>query len=137
MTTLRDPEKIIALATATYMSNAKWRKLIAIIDDSQLQIIESRWEWIGDDRVHTHRGFLTLSDTNETGIEDGRWPPEHFKYIHRITLPRSCKNPRSDPKRSLPNVVQPVDELYAFISEHGQFPLQLNDDGLIISAYAF
>lgn len=119
------------------MSNAKWRKLIGVLHEKELPIIESHWKFLGDAREYVWRGFPTNDDTSEVGLKDGRWPPIAFKEIFRITIPRECDHPNSDPKRRLPLIQQPVDELFQALKAAGKFPIRVSESGLEITAYAY
>lgn len=121
---------------AAFMSNAKWRKLIAVLEERGIPIIESHWEYLGNPRIYTHPGFPQSIDTTESGLRDGRWAPIEFKEIYRITIPRDCRNPKADPHRSLPLVQQPIDEIFHALISSGSFPIRLVESGLELTAYA-
>ena len=137
MKVLRNPDMLIASAKSRLMSNAKWRKFVGSVENCGVEIVESHWKWVGDDRVQIHRRFPRVSDLNEVGFADGRYYPAEFKYIESVLFPRFRATAGPDSRRPLPQVAQPLHIIESALASCGRLPVFESENGLSIVAYEF
>lgn len=117
------------------MSDAKWRKLFRAIEPLRPYIREAHWKFVGQGDIWKAR-FPPPDIIGETGFSDSCWNgPFPFKDIEPICIPRSCPHPQSDPKRPLPALTQPLEEVLEALEAVAHFPVVLTGDGLVIAAY--
>ena len=123
------------LVKARLMSNAKWRKLFTIIDDSEINVAISMWKFLDESRVYEWTGLPGRAHLLDERLEDGRWQPVFYKDIEYVEIPAKCKNTKADLKRQLPNIDQQVLELYRVIEARGRFPIAVTKTGIRIHGY--
>ena len=136
--TRRDLEKLADLAgrssSSALMSDTKWRKLIEALSDPSLHIAK------------VFLGFIDTSHTLETGHPRfwGLHPPKpwvefngmpiELRSIEWLRVPKTARELRSngDPPRE---IEQDVEVAFAMIKTLGQFPVELDTSGLLVTAY--
>ena len=117
---------------ASHMSNAKWRKLFETTSDFEPWTLRSSWRSSRNpDRVSNHC-LPAPSDLCETGLRDGRLTPLEFKWILSIEILHEY---RPDAKRDFVQQ-QPTMQLFAKLNQVARFPIELTEDGLLITAYS-
>ncbi len=117
------------------MSDAKWRKLFAAIDDAGLAPEQAIAKFIDvPDPKAIHfpgRGALCPPWPYVDSFEFG---PIELRAIEWLMIPRTARIPRDNnlPARS---VEQDVEAIYDLVTTLGRYPLERSDDGLRIVGY--
>lgn len=140
------------------MSRAKWLKFLNILQESELKLGACLVKFVADPKVRRARiplptdlqldGRIWWSGLGGLGSWSGAldcpedpawrvadWPPIPFKLsqIEWLFVPR-CGQSRPHHDRTVPSVCfeQDVDEAARLLSESGQFPIELSDEGLLV-----
>ena len=82
-----DYDKFAKRFSASYMSNAKWRKLFLAWVQSQVDVQHAEWSYIDSSNV----SVIPLPrerDILETHFADGRFQPTEYKWTRSIRIPR-------------------------------------------------
>lgn len=130
-------ERRIASATASHMSNAKWRKLLEVLADPANEVGLIRWKFIGDARV-----FETRVPDKSHLLEDSfgdclPYPYGEYKEIEYVEIPSSYADPRSDPKRPLPDQTHNLQLIQERIARLGMYPIEMSQERMRIVGYTF
>ncbi|BDI33556.1 hypothetical protein CCAX7_56070 [Capsulimonas corticalis] len=131
-----DYARLAAQFGASYMSSAKWFKVLTAIAQSRLHLQRATWKFIDSDRLFpwpppgAHELELThLADC-------GSFPPIEYKWIEWISFPRTWSE-LPDPKRPQQTVsgAQDIDALARLLDATAQTQYIIDDDGLTLFAY--
>ena len=116
------------------MSNTKWRKLVAGIEDAGLVLPVCEWRFLRNDywfRWSTPR----IENTDDTGVLDhGGFQPFLFKDVERARWPRRYEVGRSrnlDPWHR----TQDVESLEEVLKSIGTFDYDTDEKALTLYAY--
>lgn len=130
----RDPyERAVAAFKVSYMSNAKWRKVLAAVCTAELDIQRSVWKYIdGEHPVVYHAGMPPLHHILDTGVGDiAPIGPVEYKWIESIHFPRMW--------HPVPGVgytvTQDVAELKRLLMDTAQLHIEENEDGITLCGY--
>lgn len=132
-------DKIIAKlnsAKASYMSNAKWKKLFAAFDSFAGKIDSVKWKFVFNETASKNniRGVLSCLEGNRFG-DCHPSPYAELRYIDWILIPAEFEDPRSDNKRALPKLKNDIVQFKMHLKKHGEFPIFETKDGLMIKGY--
>ena len=128
-------EKEIAKYSYSCMSNAKWRKLFSVVNESNLKLAHCVWKLVGEDEPKN--GFVpdydSLGDNyvGDCGTLNG---PFEFKLIEWLLIPYKFgfrpyeSAPIQYKTQELSHVIE---QLYSL----GQFEIERNEDGIKIYGY--
>jgi hypothetical protein len=120
-----DPyERARARFSVAHMSNAKWRKVLRAIANSNLGLTRSEWKCIDSDYVMVH-GIPRLTDVMENRFADGQFQPFEYKWIEWVRFPAAYNPNRSE----VYEVVQDVDGLKRILVSCGHLRLHLGETG--------
>lgn len=128
-------EKELSRFSASFMSNAKWRKLFSVINNGSLPISWCTWRMVGD--KHPVEGKLPvltrLSDSHvgDCGALNGPFP---FKAIEWLLLPHKFGY-RSYDNAPMKYITQDLKEIAQTIDSIGKCEYELTQDGLKIYGY--
>ncbi|WP_435017868.1 hypothetical protein TA3x_005489 [Tundrisphaera sp. TA3] len=126
----RDPyERAVAAFSASFMSDAKWRKALGAIADAGLGLRWATWKFIDEDRLYDW-GVPTRRDLLPTGLADGRFQPEEYRWIEWIRFPRS-----GPPTGDGDPVAQDLDGLKRVLAAIGHFRIEEDERGLTLFGY--
>jgi hypothetical protein len=116
------------------MSNVKWRKLIAGIEESGLALPVCEWRFLRND--HWFRWSTPRTEnTDETGVLDhGGFQPFLFKEVERARWPRRYDVGRGR-KLEAWHRTQDLDALEEVLETIGNFDYQTDEDALTLFAY--
>ena len=120
---------------AAHMSNAKWRKAIAALEQAGLAGEPCLWKFV--DAVEPYKGSLPLSsELNESGVGDcgAANGPCEFKSVEWLEIPHELR------WRPYPNAPErsrrlPTRAGKAALEAAGEFKLVETSDGLRIVGY--
>lgn len=131
-------ERLISSASVCHMNNAKWRKLFSILRDPSTPARRLNYKFVGTSKIYRNIGIPSSQDLLETKFGDILpHPYGEYREIEWIEIPSSYPNPKSDPKRPLPEIKHDLVRIKKSLDKHGQFPIQLLDSGLRIVAYTW
>ena len=122
--------------SSALMSDTKWRKLFAALDESDIGIEQAVVKFVETAERHVIQmpktGHLhppiPFIDTIEFGVVE-------LCAIEWLEIPKAAAKPRHD---GLPpsTVMQDIDAACAIITKLGKFPIEESDGGLRILGYA-
>ncbi len=120
--------------SASYMSNAKWRKVFTAIADaianSSLRVTIAEWKWLDSDKVQLTR-VPHHSDILYQRFADGELQPVEYKWIEWIRFPRVYK-----PHKGIGLTVdQDIDALFHLLTSCAQLQLEIDSEQLTLFAY--
>jgi len=119
--------------TASFMSNAKWRKLFIAIDRPELNLNQAVWKFIDSDIEI--RGSLTKSDElMEEYVGDYGLGPFAYKHIEWLELPRKGI-PHGFEKIPFKHWEQDIEGAITILKSIGQFELENTDAGVKIYGF--
>ena len=114
------------------MSDAKWCRLIAAIEDLRMVAL---WSFLRDDREFSLGNFEVACIEDGVGIGDvGAVGPFAFWEVLKIRWPRFV-DVRKESLRSPEVKEQPIAELRRRVERVGVFDLEEDDQGLVLYAY--
>ena len=115
--------KITKSFSASFMSNAKWRKLLTLLANS-IYLVNSpylrdryRWKFVDSEKIF-ETPIIEVEELDENYIKDGRNQPFIYREVEWLEIVTD------DPKEI-------TDELL----KHGQFALDKSEKGFKIIAY--
>jgi hypothetical protein len=108
----------IARASATHMSNAKWRKLFVLLRD--LQVWEIRWKFVHDDRVVSYWSPPEWGLGADAFGDIMPYPGGPYREIEWVEIP-----------------AERAAGLIEALSARGQFPVQQLASGVRIIGYSW
>jgi uncharacterized protein (DUF433 family) len=131
----RRVERKIAQATASHISNTKWRKLFRLLYSLEVRVV--LWKFLRDDRVFCSP-VPAPADLLETSLGDVLpYPYGPYREIEWIEVPRSYPDPRADENRPLPERTHELDGILEGIHHAGELPVTVLDSGLRIVGYTW
>ncbi len=129
-------EKILRGAKAAHMSNAKWKKLFEACEKYGEPIGGVSWKFIWSDA-----SFKNTICVSENLIDEKRFgdcdpsPYAELREIEWIEIPRKYEDPKSDPKRRLPEKYNDISSLILYLSAIAEFPIIENQNSIKIVGY--
>ena len=130
----RDPyERALEPFRVSYMSNAKWRKVLVAIATTGLDIRRSVWKYIdGKDPTVDDRRMPPLHHVLRTGLGDlAPVGPVEYKWIEWIHFPRTW--------HPVPSVghteAQDLEPLKRLLAETVQLHVEENEEGITLFGY--
>ncbi|WP_417762989.1 DUF6678 family protein [Shewanella sp.] len=132
-------DKLRQSATASLMSNAKWRKLFEAAARMQPQLGGVQWQLLKNKQPTVAELAVAdcLLDDNQRFDDCGPFPCVELRDIDWIFIPHQFTDPHSDPKRPLPPKHNDVAGFIALLAHSGQFPVQRNEHGATITGYVW
>ena len=117
----------------SYMSNAKWRKLFATIDEAGIEIEKAVWRFIDGDEAFAW-GWPDADELDEARLKDGRFQPVEYKWIEAIFVPREYQ---PDGYQHVPHAVrrQDVAGILSVLRRTSQYMVEEDADGITILGY--
>lgn len=128
-------DKEIANFSYSGMSDAKWRKLFGVINDSNLKFANCVWKLVGESEPKN--GFVPdLEQLGENYVGDcgALNGPFEFKRIEWIKLPTSIRYKPYD-KAPTKVLTQDLSILLIQLNAIGNFELDENSEGITIYGY--
>lgn len=116
--------------SVSYMSDAKWRKVLGAIADAALPLERATWKFIDSDHLHEW-GVPRRSDLLPTRLTDGRFQPVEYKWIEWIRFPRRWR-PVADADYS---VAQDLEGVKRVLEATGRFHYVEDEQGLTLFGY--
>ena len=117
------------------MSDAKWRKLFGVINESNLKFAHCVWKLVGESEPKN--GFVPdLEQLGENYVGDcgALNGPFEFKRIEWLRLPTSIRYKSYD-KAPAKVLTQDLSELLIHLNAIGNFELDENSEGITIYGY--
>lgn len=127
---LKPYERFASAFSASYMSDAKWRKALGAIADAELHLEGARWKFIDSELLHEW-GVPRRADLLPTRLADGRFQPVEYRWIEWIQFPRD-RRPIAGSDYSVP---QDVEDLKRVLEETGRFHYREDELGLTLFGY--
>jgi hypothetical protein len=119
--------------TASFMSNAKWRKFFIVIDKPELNLKQAIWKFI--DSEHEIRGWLPKSDElMERYVGDYGLGPFAYKHIEWLEIPETGI-PLGFEKVPFKYWHQNINEVISTLNSVGQFEIQRTERGVRIYGF--
>lgn len=128
-------DKEIANFSYSCMSDAKWRKLFGVINDSNLKFANCVWKLVGESEPKN--GFVPdLEQLGENYVGDcgALNGPFEFKRMEWIKLPTSIRYKPYD-KAPTKVLTQDLSILLIQLNAIGNFELDENSEGITIYGY--
>lgn len=104
---------------ASFMSDAKWRKLFNLLAASQYPIVCYRWKFVDEDEKLFTTGVLKSGELDEKHTKDGRYVPYVYKDIEWLEV-----------------VTEHAQQITDQLLEKGQFAIDKTASGFKIIGYA-
>ena len=121
--------------SSSFMSNSKWRKLFAVVNDGSTPLSACVWKLVTE--KEPKNGFLPdieqLGDdcVGDCGALNG---PFSFKEIEWLFLPSKVGHQPYD-KAPMKYEYQEIDKIKELIDSAGQFEYEATDEGVKIYGY--
>ena len=115
---------------ASYMSDAKWRRVFAAIARAGVVIEEAEWRFIDTERT-AKIGLPAEADLYPTRLSDGRFQCLEYRWIRSIHVPRDYR-PITDVGFTR---TQDIMALRSAIESAGRFQYSEDENGLTIFGY--
>ena len=116
---------------ASYMSDAKWRRLFLAAAASGAPVEMARWDVLGDDGYSFWEPLPAETDLLPTGLTDGRYRLLAYRWIRAIFIPREFR-PVQDVGYTR---AQDIGTLRRALEAAGEFAIEETDEGLTIMGY--
>lgn len=128
-------ERDIAKFSYSCMSNAKWRKLFGVVNDSNLELANCIWKLVGEDKPKN--GFLPdYEQLGEDYVGDcgALNAPFEFKRIEWLKLPSRIAH---KPYKNAPTQSKTQDLSAAIeqLNAIGSFVIEIDSEGVTIYGY--
>ena len=128
-------DKEIAKFSYSCMSNAKWRKLFSVVNESNLKLAHCIWQLVGNDEPKN--GFVPdYSEIGEDYVGDcgALNGPFEFKSIEWLLIPNKFGF-RSYESAPMQFKTQELSHLVDQLKSLGTFELETSADGIKIYGY--
>jgi hypothetical protein len=126
-----DPyDRARAAFSASYMSDAKWRKAFGAIAGAGLHLDQAEWKFIESERLFDW-GVPRLSDLLPTRLADGRFQPVEYKWIEWIRFPRAWR----PIAKVADTITQDIEGLKQVLEAAGKFHYVEDEQGLTLFGY--
>lgn len=123
-------ERASAVFSASYMSNAKWQKVLTAIAQADLKIEKALWKFIESDHLFDY-GVPRQYDLLPTRFADGRFQPVEYKWIEWVHFP--ChRHLIAGVGYTIP---QDIEGLKQVLIGAGQFQYAEDEEGLTLYGY--
>jgi len=127
----RDPyERAVAALSVSYMSDAKWRKVLGAIADAGIELRRAVWKFVDSEQLFDW-GVPCRSHLLATRLADGRFQPVEYKRIEWIRFPRHGRPDAA----SGDLVAQDIDGLKRVLAACGQVHYTEDEQGLTLYGY--
>ena len=129
-----DARRVREKTRASLMSDTKWRKLLALLDGSGLELGQCVIKFVDVDAEKVMRRPKHLYPPRPW-IDTAEFGPVSLRSIEWMLFPRVAEF--RDRGRTIPAtyIAQDVDEAAALIASLGRYPLKLSERGLTITGY--
>ncbi|KNC68959.1 hypothetical protein [Pseudoalteromonas ardens] len=117
------------------MSNAKWRQLFSVVNESNLTLAHCVWKLIGGDEPK--HGFVPGYDSlgeNYVGDCGALNRPFEYKVIEWLLIPYKIGFCRNEPA-PIQCKTQELSHVIELLNSLGQFELETNENGIKIYGY--
>lgn len=116
--------------SASFMSNAKWVRLLKAIAHSGIKIERSQWQYI-DDGLTVCNPMPREKDLLPTRFADGMFQPFEYRWLEWVFIPHEYK-----PQPGVGFVrKQDTKSLLKVINAVGQFEVEVSEEGIRLLAY--
>ena len=130
----REGRAIRAHTRASLMSDTKWRRLLAALDDPALDLRQCVIKFVGDTVERTISKSFGLH-LPCAWVDSFAFGPIPLRSIEWLLFPRVALHDRGDPSFPKQRIAQDVDLAADIISGLGRYPLELSERGLLITGH--
>ncbi len=119
-----------------FMSDTKWRKLFAVLEDRELGLCQMRVKFIEGPQPRTMSlPTMGAGHAPHPYIDTFEFGPVEFRAIEWLEIPAVVRLPRPDnvPARE---INQDLDRIEARLTSIGQFPIQRCGENLRVIGYS-
>lgn len=127
---------LLSKAKVTHMSNAKWRKFLEACESFNEPINGVQWKFVWSKEPFFNTIYVRNALINESTFGDCTPAPyAELREIEWVSIPEFYEDPRSDPKRRLPQKNNNIKMIVEHIMKYGQFPIFYNENGFQVLGY--
>jgi hypothetical protein len=128
-------EQRISTARVAHMSNAKWRKLFAVMYAQPKPLGHVGFKFINDDRVFRETPPEPNFAHEDNFGECGGISHSLFRHLEYVEIPRQYQRNLNGPRYPATEFSNDVQRLIEELAKVGQFAIQEDDRGLRILGY--
>jgi hypothetical protein len=130
----RERRAIHAHTRASLMSDTKWRRLLAALDDPDLDLRQCVIKFVGDPVERTIGKSFGLHPPRPW-VDSFAFGPIPLRSIEWLLFPRVALYDRGDPSFPKRRVNQTVERAADVIAQLGRYPFELSERGLLITGH--
>ncbi|MEO7995546.1 MAG: DUF6678 family protein [bacterium] len=130
----REGRAVAANTRASLMSDTKWRKVLAALDQRDLELRQCIVKFVGDAAENVMSRPIGLHPPRPW-VDTFQFGPIPLRSIEWMLFPRVAEYDRGD--RTLPKqrVDQEIDEAKRIVDALGLYPAELTERGLLLTGY--
>jgi len=130
----REGRVVAANTRASLMSDTKWRKLLAALDQADLEVRQCIIKFVGG-ATETVTSVPVGLHVPRPWVDTIAFGPIPLRSIEWMLFPHIAEYDRGSPTFPKRRVSQDIDAIKRIISDLGKYPMEVTDRGLLVNGY--